>query len=297
MSPNDVNRFSSLSNSLSKKKSEIIPASKRVDLENLLSGCLEELQFKKEQIVKKSVQDIDSISIVNDSNGSEPLFGIPTKKRKRKHKKKSKVLETSSFEETNKSDLIAMDSLDSSSNHIHFSDEDSKEETHDKSTLKVNGNTVEEFRSSLLHLVNKPASQKVFSRKSDSTVTTTPDSEDVEAATLEPTSVNVDEYKSVPIDLATFVPKVGDLISFKKIKLGNDYTPQQSNEIVGEVSTVEESAGSHLVVFTIKEGAEEFEDPTGKFSLACEEKFEGDKILTAEIRWNDVLEPHLKRRV
>lgn len=45
------------------------------------------------------------------------------------------------------------------------------------------------------------------------------------------------------------------------------------------------------------EGAEEFEDPSGKFSIEVDEnKLEGDKIHVAEMKWNDVIEPHLKRR-
>ncbi|CAH1396771.1 unnamed protein product [Nezara viridula] len=283
------------------KTSKFAPVSISVDpSEKLLSDCLEELRFKKEEIVKNCVQDNDSASTVNDSNEVEQSFGIPVKKRKRKHKKKSKLLEPSIFQETNtnKSDLITFDSLDSSSKHIHFSDEDNKEEMYAHSSPKVNGNPVDEFRSSLRNLANKPASQKIFSRKSETAVTTVPESEDFGTTTIEPTPVNTDENKPELIDSATFVPKVGDLISFKKIKLGNDYTPQQSNEIIGEVLTVEETAGSYFVVFTIKEGAEEFEDPSGKFSIEVDEnKLEGDKIHVAEMKWNDVIEPCLKRRV
>lgn len=298
----DVKWFPKSDSPQRQKKFKYVPVSKREDSsEKILSNCLEELRCKKEEIVKNCFQDIDSGSTVNDSNEVEPLFGIPVKKRKRKHKKKLKVLDPSPIEETNtnKTDLMTFDSLDSPSKHIHFSDEeDSKERIQAHSSPKVNGNQVEEFRSSLRQLVNKPASQKIFSRKSETTVAIVPKPEDSGPSALESTTVNPDENKSEPIDSASFVPKVGDLISFKKIKLGNDYTPQQSNEIIGEVLTVEGTAGSYLVVFTIKEGAEEFEDPSGKFSIEVDEnKLEGDKIHVAEMRWNDVIEPRLKRRV
>lgn len=128
--PNDVKWSSKSKTQPSQNKFKFMPVSKSVDpSEKLLSDCLEELRCKQEEIVKNCVQDIDSGSTVNDSNEVEPLFGTPVKKRKRKHKKKSKVLETSSFEEANISKIEVM-TFDSSSKHIHFSGEDSKEEIH-----------------------------------------------------------------------------------------------------------------------------------------------------------------------
>ncbi|XP_014478697.1 PREDICTED: uncharacterized protein LOC106746536 [Dinoponera quadriceps] len=72
------------------------------------------------------------------------------------------------------------------------------------------------------------------------------------------------EIKNLPV--MTRKPHVGDIIGFKTLKLGEDYTPQISNFIVGEVLTSCADTATYSV--KIIKGVEEIEQPSGKFSLS-----------------------------
>ncbi|XP_029677828.1 uncharacterized protein LOC115244375 [Formica exsecta] len=68
------------------------------------------------------------------------------------------------------------------------------------------------------------------------------------------------------IPIMTRKPQVKDIIAFKTLKIGADYTPQLSNFIVTEV--VDFCPHSANYYMKIIRGKEEVQDPVGKFSLS-----------------------------
>ncbi|CAH1105808.1 unnamed protein product [Psylliodes chrysocephalus] len=84
-------------------------------------------------------------------------------------------------------------------------------------------------------------------------------------------------------------PEVGNIISFKILKITDDFTPEISSYIIGRV--VEFSAISKLVVFEITLGLEQFEQPRGKFALDDKEK--RSMCVFKECLWSDLVEPRL----
>ncbi|KMQ93393.1 hypothetical protein RF55_6508 [Lasius niger] len=68
------------------------------------------------------------------------------------------------------------------------------------------------------------------------------------------------------IPIMTRKPQVKDIIAFKTLKIGSDYTPQISNFIVTEV--IDSCAHSSNYTLKIIKGKEEVQVPFGKFSLS-----------------------------
>ncbi|XP_072744914.1 uncharacterized protein [Anoplolepis gracilipes] len=75
------------------------------------------------------------------------------------------------------------------------------------------------------------------------------------------------------LPLMTRKPQVKDIIAFKTLKIGSDYTPQISNfivtEVIGEVAG--SSANSLSYYLRTIEGKEELQVPSGKFSISEDE--------------------------
>ncbi|XP_032675182.1 uncharacterized protein LOC116845991 [Odontomachus brunneus] len=86
-------------------------------------------------------------------------------------------------------------------------------------------------------------------------------------------------------------PNVGDIIGFKTLRLSNDYTPQISNTIIGEILSF--CADSANYIFKIIKGSEEIEAPSGKFSLLEEDESvcQGDDKISFNL--SQIIEPRL----
>ncbi|VEN44892.1 unnamed protein product [Callosobruchus maculatus] len=84
------------------------------------------------------------------------------------------------------------------------------------------------------------------------------------------------------------VPKVGDTIAFKVLKMSENYTPEVSAYIIGNVMKYNPSHG--LIKFNIKAGLEELKQPNGKLSIVEDDVKEGQY---KEYLWTDLIEPRL----
>jgi len=77
------------------------------------------------------------------------------------------------------------------------------------------------------------------------------------------------ELEKVPV--MTRKPQINDVIAFKTLKIGTDYTPQMSNFILTEVIGLCTQSANYTL--RILDGREEIQVPFGKFSLS-EDTFE-----------------------
>ncbi|KYN19050.1 PREDICTED: uncharacterized protein LOC108761854 [Trachymyrmex cornetzi] len=106
----------------------------------------------------------------------------------------------------------------------------------------------------------------------------------------------IQSYKNLYADLEkvpimTRKPQVNDIIAFKTLKIGTDYTPQVSNHVLAEVVACVQSGNYTLRILHGKEEIQEV--PFGKFSLLEEEsKSQSDgEILT--LNYSQMIEPRL----
>ncbi|XP_011642497.1 uncharacterized protein LOC105430576 [Pogonomyrmex barbatus] len=93
------------------------------------------------------------------------------------------------------------------------------------------------------------------------------------------------------IPVMTRKPQFNDIISFRTLKMGTDYTPQVSNTIISEVIGFCPKSTNYTL--RIIDGREEIQVPFGKFSLS-EDEFEnhpdGDTFI---LNYTQMIEPRL----
>ncbi|EFN69673.1 hypothetical protein EAG_12011 [Camponotus floridanus] len=90
--------------------------------------------------------------------------------------------------------------------------------------------------------------------------------------------------------IMTRKPQVKDIIAFKTLKIGTDYTPQVSNFIITEV--IGSCANFTRYHLKIIKGKEEIKAPCGKFSLS-EDVSAGDDMDTFFLSYSQMQEPRL----
>ncbi|XP_029162170.1 uncharacterized protein LOC114933760 [Nylanderia fulva] len=90
--------------------------------------------------------------------------------------------------------------------------------------------------------------------------------------------------------IMTRKPQVKDIIAFKTLKIGADYTPQISNFIVTEVVSFNSSSENY--VLKVIRGKEEVQMPLGKFSLSEETSATHDADLFS-LNYSRIQEPRL----
>ncbi|XP_070161459.1 coilin [Polyergus mexicanus] len=93
------------------------------------------------------------------------------------------------------------------------------------------------------------------------------------------------------IPIMTRKPQVKDIIAFKTLKIGADYTPQLSNFIVTEV--VDFCAHSANYYLKIIKGKEEIQEPCGKFSLSEDMSASHCDTDTFLLKLSQIREPRL----
>ncbi|XP_071879180.1 uncharacterized protein isoform X1 [Bombus fervidus] len=98
---------------------------------------------------------------------------------------------------------------------------------------------------------------------------------------------NVD-FETYPV--MTTKPKINDVIAFKMLKIGSDFTPQVSNFIVGEV--VSYSSEKSLYTCKILKGLSEVQVPVGKFNF-IEESEERVMNDTIKLNYAQIMKPRL----
>ncbi|XP_050473067.1 uncharacterized protein LOC126865047 isoform X2 [Bombus huntii] len=88
----------------------------------------------------------------------------------------------------------------------------------------------------------------------------------------------------------TTKPKINDIIAFKMLKIGSDFTPQVSNFIVAEVVSC--SPEKSLYIFKVLQGLSEVQVPVGK--LNCMDESE-ERVMNNTIKLNyaQIMKPRL----
>ncbi|XP_030751482.1 uncharacterized protein LOC115878999 [Sitophilus oryzae] len=87
------------------------------------------------------------------------------------------------------------------------------------------------------------------------------------------------------------LPKIGDIVAFRILKMTEDYTPQLSSYIMGRVEMY--IADRATVYFKILRGNEELVQPSGKLSLEMEGKEDRENSKHKEFSWSQLIEPRL----
>ncbi|KAK5639977.1 hypothetical protein RI129_010788 [Pyrocoelia pectoralis] len=97
------------------------------------------------------------------------------------------------------------------------------------------------------------------------------------------------EIMSFPI-MRGVEPKVNDIIAFKRFMLSEDYTPEISNYIIGNVCSY--SPSTSTIVIKVLEGKEQCNEPKGKFYI--EENANGPRNnQELQFMWRELIEPRL----
>ncbi|XP_071578042.1 uncharacterized protein [Temnothorax nylanderi] len=97
------------------------------------------------------------------------------------------------------------------------------------------------------------------------------------------------QLEKVPV--MTRKPQINDIIAFKTLKIGADYTPQMSNFIVTEV--VGSCAQSGNYTLQILCGREEVQVPLGKFSVSDDDSESHSDEDTFVLNYSQMIEPRL----
>ncbi|XP_068969329.1 uncharacterized protein coil [Bombus flavifrons] len=88
----------------------------------------------------------------------------------------------------------------------------------------------------------------------------------------------------------TTKPKINDIIAFKMLKIGSDFTPQVSNFIVAEVVSC--SPEKSLYIFKVLQGLSEVQVPIGKLNC-MEESEEHVMNNTIKLNYAQIMKPRL----
>lgn len=96
------------------------------------------------------------------------------------------------------------------------------------------------------------------------------------------------------LPVATELPQENDVIAFKYLRVGENYTPQVSEYIVGMIESVDRE-NENLKIFILA-GNEQVVKPNGKFAVMVMEvdEIENDTN-TLVLSWSDLLEPRIIR--
>ncbi|CAH1122182.1 unnamed protein product [Ceutorhynchus assimilis] len=225
--------------------------------------------FAKKEIASNESSDIaltwdnssvlSNLSTENDNNFTSDTSVPVVKKRKRIRIRKRKKPKTSVL--------------------------DSKEEAPFNSLFKTK--STPDRSCSIVHI--RFGADKIDSEKME--VNEDASSAPVDSEILNDEDTIVDKWKRHISDapLLNTIPKSGDIITFKILKIGENYTPQITNNIIGKVETCESETGELSV--NILGGLEELSPPSsGKFGLDCEEN---RKSTTRSFLFTQLISPRL----
>ncbi|XP_046413396.1 uncharacterized protein LOC124176315 [Neodiprion fabricii] len=104
------------------------------------------------------------------------------------------------------------------------------------------------------------------------------------------TEVKVDPEKHVLMESKA---RVNDIIGFKMLKMGQDYTPQVSKYVTAQVSQILPDNSTY--VFEIIDGKREIQAPQGKFDIETDETENKDSNAFV-LNWSQLIEPRLMYR-
>ncbi|XP_018570693.1 uncharacterized protein LOC108910548 [Anoplophora glabripennis] len=98
-----------------------------------------------------------------------------------------------------------------------------------------------------------------------------------------------EEYILKSPSIKKILPKVGDIIAFKILRITENYTPEVSSYIIGKVT--EFNNDSKVVLYEILNGLEHCKDPEGILSLEGTDEIEDSN--KREFAWADIIDPRL----
>ncbi|KAL0128325.1 hypothetical protein PUN28_003540 [Cardiocondyla obscurior] len=93
------------------------------------------------------------------------------------------------------------------------------------------------------------------------------------------------DLESLPI--MTRKPEINDIIAFKILKLGGDYTPQISKYIITKVIKVDAAVNPFMYTLIILRGKEEVNLPSGKFSISDDSEYCSD-VATLKLDYSEM---------
>ncbi|XP_057672511.1 coilin [Diorhabda carinulata] len=226
------------------------------------------------------LRESESKSIVDTTdNGDTSEFVTKRRHRTRKRQKKSKnndMVDKPITPQPSPQLAGSIKSLAAPKMHIKFSDDDNQDQSQDichensSPVIEQNGNGIYSETSNSYHKNDREEICAVYiGSKSKET-----SEEDIQKAPL----------------MYQISPKIGNVISFKVLKISEDFTPEISPYIVGKVQHYFPEI--KRVTFKIISGIEQFKIPKGKFSL--DEEGDLDSLSdTKELLWSELLEPRL----
>ncbi|XP_012270452.1 uncharacterized protein LOC105694396 [Orussus abietinus] len=173
----------------------------------------------------------------------------------------------------------------------------------ERSSICENGSASSKDLSVLLSL-QKSSQPLTFTSKSDkkdvkSKDTSNGPSQDSGVKEMELTNnipvkdVDISSVNPQSYPIMKSIPQLNDIISFKILKMGNDYTPQCSNFVIGKVTDFHPTRSS--CTFQILKGKSELETPKGKFALP-DDLQPGNEIETVTFYTTQLIEPRLLKR-
>lgn len=270
-----------------------------------------ENSFKRPNETRNSCQkELKISSIMNRSQNEEfdistNLFTCPKRKRVRHKKKKTTAEETviqKKENELNKPKIINSYDIPFGK-HIRFDDledndlEDNNEERKPKCQQIMNGTNTTHVSpthelANLLSLSNnstpvtftnikvkgiQDSCEKIQSHENKSIISTN----NINLEKL----LNTD-FKTYPIMIEK--PQLKDIIAFKMLKIGSDYTPQISDFIVAEILSY--CSETSVYILKILRGLSEVQVPIGKFTI-MEDTVEQTTNDTITLNYAQIMEP------
>ncbi|KOX68408.1 hypothetical protein WN51_03894 [Melipona quadrifasciata] len=245
---------------------------------------------------------------VSDTTTNTEIFDtLPKKKRVRHRKKKTKVDTQLTEEDKPAKPKIAnsiISSAISSCKHIRFDNVESNIIVNDDEIICAAPSSRVDAAHKLENLLSlgKNAIPLTFERNRIKSTTCKNEKEEKNNAEDTIVSKNINENiasterlkevnKFSDIDFETYKvmavkPEIKDVIAFKMLKIGTDYTPQMSNFIVAEV--ISYYPEKSLYKLKILQGMSEVQVPIGKFTIMEE---------TEEHVLNDIITLHLAQIV
>ncbi|XP_017882322.1 uncharacterized protein LOC108626253 [Ceratina calcarata] len=259
-----------------------------------------------------SIADSKTADLSLASDRSTIIENITCSKRKRvRHRKKKQQQEMEpplkKKEETNLKPKIINSCVVSTGKHIRFNNVDTEgaeEVQSDTIDRPASLSTAISKLANLLALGESPA-PLTFSNTRIKQEVKTERTSDEEAVRFNPSSENTNESTAVinnniltPTEIEqyppmTTKPQLKDVIAFKMLKIGSDYSPQISNYIVADV--ISYCPKSSMYTLKVSQGISEVQVPVGKFTI-IENEEEQELKDTITLNYVQIMEPRLISR-
>lgn len=228
----------------------------------------------------------------NEENG-DGANNSTTKKRKRYRKRKRQSVNVEESADESQPNLQSYSNLPSTSNLIQSIP--AVQRTHIKfsENIEIIPDNIPQVPYSPSEGIDQFATATDNGENStDSAIEVTSNGGSRDAIEIVETNLTMASILSSP-SMKNIIPKAGDLIAFKMLRLTESYTPEVSQYITAK--TIYYDIMSSSISLQIIEGADQMKLPNGKFSLELLEGIEEKGGLSDEmtISWNQLIDPRL----